>query len=289
MKVAKSLNELRQMRAELQGSVGFVPTMGALHEGHQSLIRKSAEENPETIVSIFVNPSQFGPNEDFGKYPKTLEEDLKKCEESGATLVFVPHRSDIYRSEKSFITFNVSEKMTSILCGKDRPGHFEGVVQVVSIFFNLVDPKRAYFGEKDFQQLGVIRRMTEELHFPIEIRSVPTMREQSGLAMSSRNRYLSQDHKILAANIYKTMKGVRMTTDTALSDRKEIPVEFAEAQAKKKLEETIPGAKIDYVEIRNDEDLSKSRFLSNSSRIFVALKIGNTRLIDNMSIGKRNG
>jgi len=288
MKVAKTLNELRQMRAELKGSVGFVPTMGALHEGHASLIRKSAKENPETVVSIFVNPSQFGPNEDFGKYPKTLEEDLKKCEASGATLVFVPHRSDIYRSERSFITFNVSSEMTSILCGKNRPGHFEGVVQVVSILFNLVDPDFAYFGEKDFQQLSVIKKMTEELHFQIEIRSVSTMREESGLAMSSRNRYLSPEHHELAANIYKTMKEIKKMAQDALSEQKEISVESAENEARKQLEQAIPEAKIDYVEIRSD-DLSKSNFLNENSRIFVALKIGSTRLIDNLFIGKENG
>ena len=289
MKVAKSLNELKQMRKELDGSVGFVPTMGALHEGHTSLIRKSVRENPETVVSIFVNPSQFGPNEDFGKYPRTLEEDLKKCETAGATLVFVPNRKEIYRTEKPFITFNVDAEMTSILCGRNRPGHFEGVVQIVSILFNLVRPDVAYFGEKDFQQLSVIRKMTQSLHFPVEIRSVPTIRESDGLAMSSRNRYLTDEQRQLAPEIYKTMKSMRTKAADALFDRRAIPVEFAENEARKRLEESIPDAVIEYVEIRNDDDLSKSRFLSNSSRIFIALKLGNTRLIDNMFLGKRNG
>jgi len=289
MKVAKSLNELRQMRTELKGSVGFVPTMGALHDGHASIIRKSARENPETIVSIFVNPSQFGANEDFGKYPRTLEEDLKKCEEAGASLVFIPDRLEIYGDQKPLITFNVDKEMTSILCGKDRPGHFEGVVQIVSILFNLVRPDVAYFGEKDFQQLSVIRKMVSDLHFQLEVRSVPTIRELDGLAMSSRNRFLSDDHRKLATEIYKTMKAMRAKADDALFERRAIPVEFAEDVAVKRLEEFIPDAKIDYVEIRSDDDLSKSRFLSNSSRIFIALKLGNTRLIDNMFIGKRNG
>jgi len=289
MKVAKSLNEFREMRSELAGSVGFVPTMGALHEGHASLIRRSSRDNPETVVSIFVNPSQFGPNEDFDKYPRTLEEDLKKCEAAGATLVFAPQKKEIYREEKPFITFNVDESMTSILCGKNRPGHFEGVVQVVSILFNIVSPDVAYFGEKDFQQLSVIRKMTESLHFQVEIRSVPTIRESDGLAMSSRNRYLSPENRELAANIYKTMKSTRTKAHDALFDRRAIPVEFAEKEAKERLEQLIPQAQIDYVEIRNDGDLSKSRFLSNSARIFVALKLGDTRLIDNMFLGKING
>jgi pantoate--beta-alanine ligase len=236
-----------------------------------------------------VNPSQFGPNEDFAKYPRTLEEDLEKCEAAGATLVFAPQKKEIYPEEKPFITFNVDESMTSILCGKNRPGHFEGVVQVVSILFNIVSPDVAYFGEKDFQQLSVIKKMTESLHFQVEIRSVPTIRESDGLAMSSRNRYLSPENRELAANIYKTMKSMRTKAHDALFDRRAIPVEFAESEAKKQLEDLIPQAQIDYVEIRNDGDLSKSRFLSNSARIFVALKIGDTRLIDNMFLGKVNG
>lgn len=288
MKVAKSLNELKLMRAELEGSVGFVPTMGALHEGHASIIRKSVRENPDTVVSIFVNPSQFGPNEDFGKYPRTLEEDLKKCEENGASLVFIPDRSEIY-GEKPLITFNVDGEMTSILCGKDRPGHFEGVVQIVSILFNLVHPDIAYFGEKDFQQLSVIRKMVSDLHFQLEVHSVPTIREPDGLAMSSRNRFLSDERRKLAPEIYKTMKATRAKTADALFDRRAIPVEYAENEAVKRLKEFIPEAEIDYVEIRNDDDLSKSRFLSNNSRIFIALKLGNTRLIDNMFLGKWNG
>lgn len=289
MRVAKSLNGLKLMKAELEGSVGFVPTMGALHEGHASIIRKSVRENPETIVSIFVNPSQFGPNEDFGKYPRTLEEDLKKCEESGASLVFIPDRSEIYGDQKPLVTFNVDGEMTSILCGKDRPGHFEGVVQIVSILFNLVHPDVTYFGEKDFQQLSVIRKMVSDLHFQLEVRSAPTIREPDGLAMSSRNRYLSDEHRKLAPEIYKTMKSMRAKAADALFERRAIPVEYAENEAVKRLEGFIPEAEIDYVEIRNDDDLSKSRFLSNSSRIFIALKLGKTRLIDNMFLGKRNG
>jgi len=289
MKVVKSLNELKLRRGELEGSVGFVPTMGALHDGHASIIRKSVRENPQTVVSIFVNPSQFGPSEDFGKYPKALEEDLKKCEDNGASLVFVPDRTEIYGSQKSFITFNVASEITSILCGKNRPGHFEGVVQIVSILFNLVDPEIAYFGEKDFQQLSVIRKMVSDLHFQLEVRSIPTIRESDGLAMSSRNRYLSDEYRQLATEIYKTMKAMRVKAADALFDRRAIPVEFAENEAIKRLKEFIPEAEIDYVEIRNDDDLSKSRFLSNSSRIFIALKLGNTRLIDNMFLGKRNG
>ena len=285
MHVVKSVSELRVLRRELKGSVGFVPTMGALHEGHAELIRRSAAECDSTIVSIFVNPTQFGPNEDFAKYPRTLEEDLKKCEESGATIVFTPEKEEIYGKGTPFITFKVSSDIASILCGKSRPGHFDGVVQVVSILFNIVQPDTAFFGEKDFQQLAVIRKMTSDLYFPVKIKGVPTVREKDGLAKSSRNRYLSPEERALAPNIYKVLEYIKQKAMSARFDRLAVPIEFVEAEAVKKLESLVPGIRIDYLEIRNSTDLSKSRFLVKDSHVFVAAYIGNTRLIDNAFIG----
>lgn len=285
MKIVKTVNELRKLRKEISGRTGFVPTMGALHEGHVELIRQSVSKTESTIVSIFVNPTQFGPNEDFAKYPRTLEEDLKKCEQAGADIVFIPERAEIYGTTAPFITFKVSPEIASILCGKSRPGHFDGVVQVVSILFNIVQPDVAFFGEKDFQQLAIIRKMTSDLHFPVKIEGVPTVREKDGLAKSSRNRYLSPEERALAPNIYKVLDHIKQKAETARFDRLAVPILFVENEALKKLESLVPGIRIDYLEIRNRTDLSKSSFLVKDSHVFVAAYIGKTRLIDNLFIG----
>jgi len=286
MKIVKTINELRKLRKEISGRTGFVPTMGALHEGHVELIRQSVSKTESTIVSIFVNPTQFGPNEDFAKYPRTLEEDLKKCEQAGADIVFIPERAEIYGNTAPFITFKVSPEIASILCGKSRPGHFDGVVQVVSILFNIVRPDIAFFGEKDFQQLTIIRKMVSDLHFPILISGVPTVREADGLAKSSRNRYLSADERAKAPNIYKVLENIRQKAAAARFDRLAVPIEFVEKEAVKKLESLVPGILIDYLEIRNRTDLSKSQFLVKDSHVFIAAYIGKTRLIDNLFIGE---
>jgi pantoate--beta-alanine ligase len=277
---------MRAFRKILPESLGFVPTMGALHEGHCELIKRSASECERTVVSIFVNPTQFGPNEDFEKYPRTLDEDLKKCEISGADAVFVPEVKAIYGESSPLITLKVSGEIASILCGKSRPGHFDGVAQVVSILFNIVQPDISFFGEKDFQQLAVLRKMVADLRFPLEIKGVATVRESDGLAKSSRNRYLSEKERVLAPNIFKVMEYLRQKAASARFDRLAIPVEFAEEEAKKRLESLVPGIKIDYLEIRNSKDLAKSRFLGKDSRVFVAAYIGTTRLIDNLFIGE---
>lgn len=285
MKILRTVDEVRAFRRESSSLLGFVPTMGALHEGHCELINRSAEKCDKTVVSIFVNPTQFGPNEDFEKYPRTVDNDLQMCEQAGADAVFLPEKTTIYDSSDQIIKFSVGSGIASILCGKNRPGHFDGVVQVVSILFNIVQPDIAFFGEKDFQQLAIIRKMTGELRFPVEISSVPTVRESDGLAKSSRNRYLSKDERKSAANIFKVLEFVRQKAESARFDRLAIPVEFAESEAEKKLEMLVPGIRIDYLEIRNSSDLSKGRFLGKDSRVFVAAYIGSTRLIDNLFIG----
>lgn len=286
MKVLKTVDEMRSFRKDSAGGLGFVPTMGALHEGHCELIKRSASECERTVVSIFVNPTQFGPNEDFDKYPRTPQEDLKKCEESGADAVFMPSRQDVYGNTAPLITLKVGGEIASVLCGRSRPGHFDGVVQVVSILFNIVQPDISFFGEKDFQQLAVIRKMVSDLHFPVEIKGVATVRESDGLAKSSRNRYLNECERASAPNIFKVLESLKQKAVSARFDRLAIPVEFAQEEAVKKLESLVPGIKIDYLEIRNSRDLTKTRFLGKDSRVFVAAYIGTTRLIDNLFIGE---
>jgi pantoate--beta-alanine ligase len=286
MKILETTADLRAARKEMKGKVGFIPTMGALHRGHLQLIKKSVELCDTTVVSIFVNPTQFGQGEDYEKYPRTLEEDLKLCKENGADVVFVPKKNEVYRIEKPRIGFKIAEELSGILCGASRPGHFEGVVQVVSILFNIVKPDVAIFGQKDYQQLTIIKEMASTLNYETEIVGMPTVREQSGLAMSSRNRYLGTKEKELAANILKVMKGVKVKADEARFDRRALPVEFIESEAASRLTALIPGSKVDYVEIRNTNDLTKGKFLARDSRIFVALFIGETRLIDNLFLGE---
>ena len=286
MKVLKTVDEVRAFRRESPGTLGFVPTMGALHEGHAELMKVSSVRCERTISSIFVNPTQFGPGEDFEKYPRTIENDLKICEECGVDAVFMPERETVYRTEKPTIKFSVTSETASILCGKSRPGHFDGVVQVVSILFNIVQPDIAFFGEKDFQQFAIIRKMVSELHFPIDLTSVPTVREADGLAKSSRNRYLSKEERRSASNIFKVLESVKQKAESARFDRLAIPVEFVEKEAEKKLRSLVPEIAIDYLEIRNSSDLAKGRFLGKDSRVFVAARIGSTRLIDNLFIGE---
>ena len=286
MKVLREISEVREARKQCKSTLGLVPTMGALHEGHLSLIKNSVEKCGETIVSIFVNPTQFGPNEDYEKYPRTVEEDLKKCEEAGASYVFLPTNQTIYGTEKPLVTLNVDKELTSILCGKSRPIHFNGVAQIVSILFNIAQPDVAFFGEKDYQQLTVIRKMVSDLHFPLEIVGVPTVREASGLAKSSRNRYLSESELAVAPNIYKVMNIIKEKVGTYRKENKTVSVESLENEAKKMISELVPGSKIDYFEIRSTKDLKRSENLSDDSRIFTAVYVGTTRLIDNLYIGK---
>ena len=285
MKILKEIKDVRQARRESASTLGLVPTMGALHEGHLTLIKKSTKRCARTMVSIFVNPTQFGPGEDFEKYPRTVEEDLAKCEAAGVDYVFLPSVETIYGKSKPLVTLNVDKQLTSILCGKTRPIHFNGVVQIVSILFNLAQPDFAFFGEKDFQQLVVIKKMVEDLHFPLEIVPVPTVRETSGLAKSSRNRYLSAAELELAPNIHKVMRMLQEEAEKALSDGKEISVESVEKKYSGLLLSLIPGAKIDYFEIRNSSDLAKVPFVNRDSRAFAAVYLGTTRLIDNQFIG----
>lgn len=265
--------ESRRLRAEGR-SIGLAPTMGALHEGHLSLVRKAREDNDVVVVSIFVNPTQFGPGEDFDKYPRDLAGDLDKLEAENADIVFAPAVEDMYRSGHSTVV-EVGGALTSTLCGMSRPGHFRGVTIVVSKLLNIVLPDRAYFGEKDFQQLQVIRRMVRDLNFPVEIVPLPIVREKDGLAMSSRNKYLSKDERIDALALKEALEHFRERVEEGERDAMKLAADMMSL-----IEET-PSAEIDYVAVVDAETLEDVATLAGRTLAALAVKFGATRLIDN--------
>lgn len=254
-------------------SIGLVPTMGYLHEGHKSLIDKAAKENDKVVVSIFVNPIQFGPKEDLSTYPRDIDNDRDLCKKAGAAIVFNPEASEMYFDDAS--TYVDAEKLTEGLCGAKRPGHFKGVCTVVSKLFNIVNPDRAYFGEKDAQQLAVIRRMVRDLNFDIEIIGCPIIREADGLAKSSRNTYLSPEERSAATILNKgLMKGKE------LLENSEMNAEVIKSKIKSEIDSELL-AKIDYIEIVDKYSLETVNNIKSSVLIAIAVFIGNTRLIDN--------
>ncbi len=278
MKIVKTVEEVREIvkgwrREGL--SVGLVPTMGYLHEGHKSLIVKAAAQNDRVVVSDFVNPTQFGPNEDFESYPRDIEADAKLCEEAGASIIFNPEASEMYDEPLCFVDM---DKITKVLCGKTRPIHFKGVCTVVSKLFNIVTPDRAYFGQKDAQQLCVIKKMVKDLNFGIEIIGCPIVREEDGLAKSSRNTYLSTDERKAALCLSRSLKIGKEMIDNGEKDAKKV-VAAIKAEIEKE-----PLAKIDYVEM---VDLNKLETLDEVKAPLLtamAVYIGKTRLIDNFII-----
>lgn len=276
IKVVHTIKEVReqvkQWRAE-GASIGFVPTMGYLHEGHQSLIKKSVEDNDKTVVSIFVNPMQFAPNEDLESYPRDLDADTKMCEETGADLIFNPEPDEMYT--KGFCSFVDMNGPTSELCGKSRPIHFRGVCTVVSKLFHIVTPDRAYFGQKDAQQLAVIKRMVMDLNMPVEIIGCPIIREADGLAKSSRNTYLNEEERKAALILSKTIFMGQKLVENGLRDAEEL------ISAMKKNIETEPLAKVDYVQAVDFNDISVTSEITDNTLVAIAVYIGKTRLIDN--------
>lgn len=278
MKVVANKASLRRARAKLKGQVGFVPTMGALHAGHAALIERSVAENDRTVVSIFVNPTQFGPNEDLDKYPRTLKADLALCNKAGADLVFTP--STLY--EPGHQTWVDLEHLSRPLCGEHRPGHFRGVATVVTKLFNLVLPHRAYFGQKDAQQALLLSAMTRELDMDIKVVICSTMREPDGLALSSRNRYLSPPERVRSLVLWRTLEAVRKLVAAGERD-----VSRLEA-----LMESALGAetdRVDYAEIRRWPDLAEIESIEGPALCAIAAFVGTTRLIDNVVLkpGKR--
>lgn len=266
--------ELKQAYLEHK-SIGLVPTMGALHQGHASLIQASSKENDITVVSVFVNPTQFGPNEDFDKYPRTLEADIQLAQNNNATIVFAPNIDTLYPSkEPSYLEVlgNVSE----VLCAKSRPIHFRGVCTIVAKLFNVVRPTRAYFGQKDAQQVLIIKRMVKDFFIPVELRIMPIVREQDGLALSSRNKYLTTEQRTQALVLSQSLKQVAQSFKAGERDVKTLV-----AQAKAIIEQA-PQAKIDYVEILALDDLKAIDTIETKALMALAVYIGSTRLIDNI-------
>lgn len=284
MKVISETDDLREWNRKTSDRRRvLVPTMGALHAGHLSLCdiaRREAGANGDVVASIFVNPTQFGPNEDLASYPRPLEADLEKCKAHGVDLVFTPGAGAIYAENASVIIDET--KLSSRLCGSSRPWHFSGVCNVVTKLFNLAQPDAAVFGEKDFQQLAIIRRLIRDLNFPIKIIAGPTIRESDGLAMSSRNAYLSEEARTQAPIIFEALS----ETISQISDGK-LTASVAAVEHARKMIEKVPLAKIDYLEIFHSDTLEPltGKFGNiKKIRIATAVFFGKTRLIDNVGI-----
>ena len=276
--LVKKIDEVRNLVKEWkkQGlTIGYVPTMGALHEGHESLIKRAVSENDRVIVSVFVNPTQFGPNEDYDSYPRNIEKDMELCESAGAAAVFNPEPSEMYFDNRS-TTVSVSG-LTDVLCGARRPGHFNGVCLVITKFFNIVKPDRAYFGQKDAQQVAVLKRMVRDLSFDVEIVPCPIVREEDGLAKSSRNTYLNAEERKAALVLSRSLKTAKEMLDNGERNADKIKEAMTE-QIKQE-----PLAKIDYIEIVDNEDLTSVKEIKRSVLVPIAVYIGKTRLIDNFT------
>jgi pantoate--beta-alanine ligase len=276
------IEEPARLRAECdhqrqQGRrVGFVPTMGYLHEGHLSLMRRAGELADVIVVSIFVNPTQFGPSEDLARYPRDLAGDLAKCRSVGVDLLFLPEAAQIYPA--GYQTFVEVERLSQGLCGVRRPGHFRGVATVVTKLLNIVGPCVAVFGEKDYQQLQVIRRVVRDLDLPVEVTSGPIVREPDGLAMSSRNAYLQPEERRAATCLYRALQEVAAQARAAGSLTSSSAVSLARG-----IIEAEPSARIDYVEARDAVTLEETPYVGGGSAVLaLAVFFGKTRLIDNL-------
>lgn len=274
MKIVKTLPELRNARKVLQEPVGFVPTMGYLHEGHLSLVKQARTECLSVIVSIFVNPTQFGPNEDLAMYPRDLNRDLELLENAGVDLVWNPENEVMY--PEGYQTWVDVVEVSKPLEGSMRPGHFRGVATVVAKLFNAVQSHRAYFGQKDAQQLAVIRRMVQDLNFPLEVVACPTVREPDGLAMSSRNVYLDSDERSAATVLFRVLmsaKGLFMTGEQNAAAIRQTMLEMLE---------TEPRARVQYVSVAHPDTLDELEGEFEHALCSLAVFIGKTRLIDNL-------
>ena len=277
MKVVDTIAAMKAERVRLTGSVGFVPTMGYLHEGHLELVRRARAENLTVIASIFVNPSQFGPQEDFAAYPRDPERDLALLDKEGVGVAFMPNAQEIY--PEGFSSWVEVEGITERLEGESRPGHFRGVTTVVAKLFNIVQPDRAYFGQKDAQQLAVIRKMVSDLNMNLEIVAVPTLREPDGLAMSSRNTHLTPEERKAALVLWKALCLARGHWEKGQRDAASLRQDMTS------LIEREPFASIDYVSIADPETLEELDVIDRPALVSLAVRIGGTRLIDNTMLG----
>jgi pantoate--beta-alanine ligase len=280
MDVCKSIDEIREAVQSLKSQgkkIGFVPTMGALHEGHLSLIKQAKEKADEVVVSIFVNPEQFGPNEDFESYPRELEEDLKKCEDEGVSVVFAPNRDDVY-DKKKYLRIEVDE-LNRHMCGGSRPGFFEGILLIVNKLFNIVSPDVAVFGQKDIQQFQIISRMVHEFNHDIELIMAPIERANDGLALSSRNKYLSAGEREIAPGLYRALSYVEKQILNGV-DNPSLLLEHQKSELEAK------GFKIDYLGVFDKKTLQPTETLSEDGEYILAgaVWLGKTRLIDNFLI-----
>ncbi len=274
MRVLETIAALREYRKSLKESVGFVPTMGALHKGHQSLIERSLKENSHTIVSVFVNPTQFGPNEDFNAYPRPLEKDLALCEGLGVNAVFLPKTSEMYPYEiERRLKLYAPEFLSNSLEGAVREGHFDGVVQVVLRLFHLVNPTRAYFGKKDAQQLLIIQHLVKDLLLDIEIAPCEIVRDSDNLALSSRNVYLKATQRKQALAIPKALESIKQAIDKG---------EKACEKLKKLGLEILETLEVDYLEFCNHKLESLKTIDPTNTLVLVAARVGKTRLLDNL-------
>ena len=263
-------------------TVGLVPTMGALHNGHKSLIEKSVAKCDKTVVSVFVNPIQFCPGEDLDKYPRTLDADEKLCSEVGADIVFAPSPKEMYGEghilSNDFLTYVIPPYFyTDKLCGKSRIGHFDGVCTVVNKLFNIVQPDFAFFGEKDRQQLIILKKMVKDLNIPVEIIPCPIVREESGLALSSRNKYLSDKDKVDALALSKILFNIKACYNKGIND--------AKALSETAYSYLNDNHNLEYLEFRDADNLEEKTVVDDNTIVFIALKVANVRLIDNISLG----
>lgn len=278
MNISNSITDVREYvsKWKLEGlKIGFVPTMGYLHEGHKSLIDRAVKENDRVVVSIFVNPTQFGPKEDLANYPRDLERDASLCSDSGVDLIFAPEVDEMYFDD--FCSFVDMEGLTKGLCGKSRPIHFRGVCTIVCKLFNIVSPDNAYFGEKDAQQLAVIKRMVRDLNFDVNVIGCPIVRENDGLAKSSRNTYLNDEERKAATILNKALKLGKEALDNGLRECSEL-VDIINKEI-----QLEPLAKVDYVEVVDSSSMENLDIIENNVLVAIAVYIGKTRLIDNFT------
>lgn len=280
MEIIRTVSEMQKLSLDLNTrgrSIGLVPTMGALHKGHLSLIKRSREENDVSIISIFVNPTQFGPREDYKKYPRALEKDKRLAECEGVDIIFTPEVGEMY--PEGYLTYVNVEKLSDVLCGAYRPGHFRGVCTVVCKLFNIIRPTRAYFGQKDYQQFKIIKKMTEDLNLNVETIMMPVIRESNGLAVSSRNSYLSITERKQAFILIEALKKAR---EMIKSEKEANPRRIVSQM--RKIIETQSKARIDYIKICHPESLEEIKKIKNKVLVSLAVWIGKTRLIDNIIV-----
>lgn len=276
----KTISEIKNVLSKSKRPTGFVPTMGALHAGHISLINSSVSECKTTAVSIFVNPLQFGPKEDFEKYPRDLARDLKICQENKVDYVFAPEQKEIYpHGKETHHVITLPKELSSILCGRSRPNHFEGVATVVYELFNIVEPDYTYFGEKDLQQLYVIRWLVKKFNLPIFVNACPIVREDNGLACSSRNQYLNSKQKEIASNLYKALKLTKQNIKSGFFSVSKVILESLIFLSQ------FDEIKTEYFEARDKENLTVvDDNKQNGYYFLLAVRIANVRLIDNIEV-----